>query len=929
MASIKGKISPEKEEGNIEYKVKVVDKTEERIEELATQMRFRTDEGFGESIYVIGVTDSGSLVGVDECEFKESYNNLCIAASKNNYTVTILSEKVLDKKNKVYELLVREKNEKKYIDIKVAIAGNVDSGKCMSKNTKIKLYSGHIKNIQNIKKYDVLMGDDSFPRTVLDTTTGFGQLYRIILDNGEYLDINKNHIICLQYNNQSCISKIGDTYFVRYAYYENKIPNFKTKYFSLRNTKFYFNNVNFYNSDEEALYGATNFFQTLEQDLKYGDVVELDLGQYMSLTADMSSVLKLYKVPVFYQTVAVLFDPYILGYWLGNGNTPNSLIIIPDLEIVDVFNKNLVEYNVKLNSHKNQDMYYLSYKNENDKNNYLLKFNKIPDCYKYNSRDVRMKVIAGLIDACGDLYKNKYKFVFLENESLCDDIIEIIRSLGFSSTKKYIKYLDNFYLTFYIEGNMLNEIPVVLTKNKVYSQTYNNLLVFGIKDIQILPDQKYYGFELDGNKKYLCENLIVSHNSSFLGVLTTGKNDDGRGSARLSVFNFKHEVSSGRTSSIAHHILGFDDKGGVTNYGSLHQKGWPDIVKDSSKIISFFDLCGHQKYIKTTILGLTSSFPDLCFIMIGANMGITRMTQEHIFLCVTMGIPFSIVITKIDICNTRKNILEETVQSINKLLKMPGLRRIPYKVNTSDDIIICAKNIQSESIVPIFHVSNVTGNGVDNVKMFLNILGKNPKNINTSRDVEYYVDTTFTVPGAGTVVGGHLVSGSINVGDALLIGPNNGKYEKIYIRSIQCKKVTVQSVNYGSYVCLGLKKIERKHIRRGNVILSIQNDPLAVLEFKATITILKSHSTTIRTGYEPIIHAYTMRQSAKIINISNKINARQNSMSGAPEGIDDNVLRTGDKATATFRFMHHPEYLKPGSRILMSEGMVKVIGVVV
>ena len=69
--------------------------------------------------------------------------------------------------------------------------------------------------------------------------------------------------------------------------------------------------------------------------------------------------------------------------------------------------------------------------------------------------------------------------------------------------------------------------------------------------------------------------------------------------------------------------------------------------------------------------------------------------------------------------------------------------------------------------------------------------------------------------------------------------------------------------------------------------------------------------------------------SAKIINISNKINARQNLMIGASESIDDNVLRTGDKATATFRFMHHPEYLKPGSRILMSEGMVKVIGVVV
>jgi hypothetical protein len=39
------KISPEKEEGNVEYKVKVVDKTEQRIKELATQMRFKKDEG--------------------------------------------------------------------------------------------------------------------------------------------------------------------------------------------------------------------------------------------------------------------------------------------------------------------------------------------------------------------------------------------------------------------------------------------------------------------------------------------------------------------------------------------------------------------------------------------------------------------------------------------------------------------------------------------------------------------------------------------------------------------------------------------------------------------------------------------------------------------------------------------------------------------
>lgn len=71
----------------------------------------------------------------------------------------------------------------------------------------------------------------------------------------------------------------------------------------------------------------------------------------------------------------------------------------------------------------------------------------------------------------------------------------------------------------------------------------------------------------------------------------------------------------------------------------------------------FFDLCGHEKFLRTTILGLTSTFPDLCLILVGANMGINKMTQEHIFLCVTMKIPFAIFITKIDICVNRDNIL--------------------------------------------------------------------------------------------------------------------------------------------------------------------------------------------------------------------------------------------------------------------------------
>jgi GTPase len=470
-----------------------------------------------------------------------------------------------------------------------------------------------------------------------------------------------------------------------------------------------------------------------------------------------------------------------------------------------------------------------------------------------------------------------------------------------------------------------NNLSIVADKNN-YSMT-----MIASKDIISKDVIKRKVYELlireCNTTKYIDIKVAVAGNvdsgkSSLLGVLTSGKNDDGRGSARLSIFNYKHEVSSGRTSSIAHHILGFDHKGQIMNYSGIHKKGWPDIVKDSSKVISFYDLCGHEKYLRTTILGLTSSSPDLCMILVGANMGMTRMTHEHIFLCVSLKIPFVIVLTKVDICVNRKNVMIDTIKSINKLLKMPGLRRIPYRVNSLEDVILCAKNVHTESVVPIFHVSNVTGNGIGFMKQFLNLLGKAQNNIREDiKDVEMYVDTTFSVLGVGTVIGGQLVSGNIKIGDKLLLGPNDGLYKEVQVRSIQCKRVPVQEIGYGSYVCLGLKKIDRKTIHRGNVVISKNSNPISVKEFEADITVLKSHSTTIKIGYEPVIHLGTMRQSAKVISISNKINAR---------GTDttDCILRTGDKATVKFRFSFHTEYIKPGDRVLMVDGKCKIIGVI-
>jgi GTPase len=423
------------------------------------------------------------------------------------------------------------------------------------------------------------------------------------------------------------------------------------------------------------------------------------------------------------------------------------------------------------------------------------------------------------------------------------------------------------------------------------------------------------------NINVACAGSVDSGKSTLLGVLLTGKNDNGRGSARLNIFNFQHEVKSGRTSSVAQHIIGFDESGSPViaddNFG--HKKTWSEIVQASSKVVTFFDLCGHEKYLRTTIMGLTSHSPDLTFILVGGNMNMTNMTKEHIFLCLSLHIPFVIIITKIDICKERQNVLEDTVRDVKTLLKAPGIRRIPYDIHTIDDVILCSRNIHSLTTVPLFYVSSVTGEGINYLRQFLNLHTKKPKKEQSDNKVEYHVDQTFQVVGIGTVIGGQLVKGKIKVGDKLLVGPINDQYVNIQVRSIHCKRVNISEVEEGCYVCLGVKKPDEITIRRGNVVISSLDKPIQCKEFEAEIIVLKTHSTTIKVGYEPVIHTCSIRQTARIVSINNKQCSRgQNG--------NDNVLRTGDRALIKFQFCYKPEYIRQGFRILLAEGRVKVVG---
>ena len=170
--------------------------------------------------------------------------------------------------------------------------------------------------------------------------------------------------------------------------------------------------------------------------------------------------------------------------------------------------------------------------------------------------------------------------------------------------------------------------------------------------------------------------------STLVAVLTKGMPDDGNGVARTRIFNYKHQLETGRTSSIAQEIMGFGEDGKQIipeRFNQNKNKYWKEVVKDSHKIISIVDLCGHEKYLKTTINGLTGLAPDFGCVVVGANMGLSKMTREHIGLCLFLKIPFFVIVTKIDLAPQNK--YEETIDEIKKIVKSKLLKKYPILIS--------------------------------------------------------------------------------------------------------------------------------------------------------------------------------------------------------------------------------------------------------
>ncbi|WP_404320028.1 replicative DNA helicase [Malaciobacter canalis] len=112
----------------------------------------------------------------------------------------------------------------------VIIAARPAMGKCLGRGTKVVMYDGTLKNVEDIKVGDQLMGDDSTPRNVLSTTKGVEQMYWVRQNKAIDYRVNESHILSLKRSRTEGPHKNGDILNINIKEYLEKSEKFKSNY---------------------------------------------------------------------------------------------------------------------------------------------------------------------------------------------------------------------------------------------------------------------------------------------------------------------------------------------------------------------------------------------------------------------------------------------------------------------------------------------------------------------------------------------------------------------------------------------------------------------------------------------------------------------------------------------------------------------------
>ncbi|RLG48996.1 MAG: translation elongation factor EF-1 subunit alpha [Thermoproteota archaeon] len=308
-------------------------------------------------------------------------------------------------------------------------------------------------------------------------------------------------------------------------------------------------------------------------------------------------------------------------------------------------------------------------------------------------------------------------------------------------------------------------------------------------------------------------------------------------------------------------------------------------IETPKRMITIIDAPGHRDFVKNMITGASQADAAILVVSAKQGEGVQEQTREHVYLVRTLGVnQLAVAITKMDdpTVNYSKERFEQLKEEVSDLLRKVGfdpskIQFVPCSGLVGDNVYKRSENMPWYDGPTLYEV--------------MDTFTAPPKPVD--KPLRLPIQDVFTITGVGTVAVGRVETGVLKPGDKVIIEPIHKVAEA---KSIEMHHQRLEKAIPGDNIGVNLKGVEKKEIRRGDVIGHVDNPPTVVDEFTAQIVIL-SHPTAIAAGYTPVLHAHTGHVAAKMVELVRKLDPR----TGQVIEESPSYLRKGDAAIVRFK----------------------------
>lgn len=269
---------------------------------------------------------------------------------------------------------------------------------------------------------------------------------------------------------------------------------------------------------------------------------------------------------------------------------------------------------------------------------------------------------------------------------------------------------------------------------------------------------------------------------------------------------------------------------------------------------TIIDAPGHRDFVKNMITGASQA--DAAVLVVSTPDGVQSQTREHAYLAKVLGINQIIVgLNKIDAANYDKAKFEETKAKVSDLLKSVGydvskILFVPYSG-------LEGINVSSKSDKLPWYSGPTLLEAIDTFQV-----PKKP----TDKPLRLPIQDVYSIAGFGTVPVGRVETGIMKPGDQIVIMPSGVKTD---VKSVEMHHQQMSQAGPGDNVGFNIKGVDKKDIKRGDVVGPASSPPTVAQEFTAQIVVI-NHPQAIAPGYTPVFHIHTAQIAATITEIVEK-----------------------------------------------------------